>query len=169
MADKRFLGTGMKFPPQIDPATGRFVTVSGNKAVKESLYLILMTQTTERLVRPEFGSNIMSYTFMDTGTTMLSIFKRDITETIMNQEPRISDVDVQVEYRENQGAIIVDVGYTISATNTRDNLVFPFYLDRGQAVDEDEVIDEDAMDNYDDEAYSMMEDDEEEQYAEAYT
>ena len=109
MADKRFLGTGMKFPPQIDPATGRFVTVSGNRAVKESLYLILMTQTTERLVRPEFGSDIMSFTFMDTGTTVMSMFRRNITETILNQEPRISDVDVDMEFREKQGAIIISI------------------------------------------------------------
>ena len=136
MADKRFLGTGMKFPPQIDPATGRFMTVSGNQSVKESLYLILMTQTTERIVHPEFGSDIMSYTFMDTGTTMMSIFRRNIMETILSQEPRISDVDVEMEYRENQGAIIISINYMVSATNTRDNLVFPFYLDKGDVEEE---------------------------------
>lgn len=138
MADRRFLGTGMKFPPQIDPATGRFVTVSGNRAVKESLYLILMTQTTERLVRPEFGSDIMSFTFMDTGTTVMSMFRRNITETILNQEPRISDVDVDMEFRENQGAIIISINYLVAATNSRENLVFPFYLDRGQSMEEEE-------------------------------
>ena len=136
MADKRFLGTGMKFPPQIDPATGRFMTVSGNQSVKEALYLILMTQTTERIVRPEFGSDIMSYTFMDTGTTMMSIFRRNVMETILSQEPRISDVDVEMEYRENQGAIIISINYLVSDTNTRDNLVFPFYLDRGGMEEE---------------------------------
>ncbi len=144
----------MKFPPQIDPATGRFITVSGNKAVKESLYLILMTQTTERLVRPSFGSEIMSYTFMDTGTTMMSIFRRNITETILAQEPRISDVDVSMEYRENQGAIIISINYLVAATNSRDNLVFPFYLDRGQNLDEGE--NEELEPDYDDETDEPM-------------
>lgn len=145
----------MKFPPQIDPATGRFVTVSGNKAVKESLYLILMTQTTERLVRPGFGSEIMTYTFMDTGTTMMSIFKRNITETILSQEPRISDVDVDMEYRESQGAIIISINYLVSSTNSRDNLVFPFYLDRGQEPEETETAG--AADYYDESGEPMME------------
>ena len=155
MADKRFLGTGMKFPPQIDPATGRFMTVSGAKNVKESLYLILMTQVTERLVRPDFGSDIMSYTFMDTGSTMMSIFRRNITETIMSQEPRISEVNVDMEYVENRGAIIVNIEYLVSATNTRDNLVFPFYLDKGGALDEEEPVE--PEDYYDpDEDTSMM-------------
>ena len=59
MADSRVLGTGAKFPLQVDPATGRIMTVSGNRSVKESIYLILMTQLTERIVRPDFGSDII--------------------------------------------------------------------------------------------------------------
>ncbi len=126
------LGTGMKFPPEIDMATGQFKTVSGNQAVKESIYLILMTQKTERLVRPGFGSDIMSYTFMDTSATMLSIFRRNITQTLMRQEPRISDIDVSTDYREKDGMIIVNIDYMVSSTNTRDNMVFPFYLNSGE-------------------------------------
>ena len=65
MPGDNFLGTGMKFPPQINPATGRFAVSSEEESVKESVYLILMTQKTERFLRPEFGSDLMSYTFMD--------------------------------------------------------------------------------------------------------
>ncbi len=151
MANDRFLGTGMKFPPQVDPATGRFITVSGNQSVKESLYLILMTQTTERLVRPDFGSDIMGYTFMDTNTTMMSILRRDLTQTILAQEPRISDIDIETDYRQEKGAIIINIDYMVSDTNTRDNLVFPFYLDRGDTDMEEE---EGSMDrDYDAEMY----------------
>ncbi|MCR5748238.1 MAG: GPW/gp25 family protein [Lachnospiraceae bacterium] len=159
MADNRFLGTGMKFPPQIDPATGKFVTVSGNQVVKEAIYLILMTQMTERFVRPNFGSNIMSYAFMDTGTTMMSILRTSISQTILEQEPRISDLDIETEYRANQGAIIINLNYMVSATNTRDNLVFPFYLDRAEDESGDMSMEENG-DYYDGEQESyMMEDD----------
>ncbi len=123
----------MKFPPEIDMATGHFKTVSGNEAVKESIYLILMTQRTERFMRPDFGSDIMSYTFMDTSATMLSIFRRNITQTLMDEEPRISDVEVSTEFREQEGVVIVNIDYLVSATNTRDNMVFPFYLNSGEA------------------------------------
>ncbi len=135
---KSFLGCGMKFPPEIDKATGRFLTSSGNETVKESLYLILMTQRTERFTRPEFGSDIMSYTFMDTGATMLSILRRNLTQTIIAQEPRISDIDIQMDYRDKQGCIIIDIGYRVISTNVRDNLVFPFYLNRGSMEEEPE-------------------------------
>ena len=126
---KEFLGTGVKFPPEIDKATGRFKTVSGDEAVKESIWIILFTQQTERFIRPTFGSDIMGYTFMDTNLTMLSILRQDITRTILEQEPRVMEVQVDTEFRERQGCVVVSVGYTVRNTNTRDNLVFPFYLD----------------------------------------
>lgn len=126
----------MKFPPEIDRATGRFRTSDGNEVVKESLYLILMTQRTERFTRPDFGSDIMSYTFMDTGATMLSILRRNLLQTIMDQEPRISDLDITMDYREKQGCIVIDIEYLVTSTNTKDNLVFPFYLNRGTAEEE---------------------------------
>ncbi len=143
MANDAFLGTGMKFPPQIDQATGRFVTVSSNQIVKESIYLILMTQRTERLAREDFGSEIMSYTFMDTSITMMNIMRRNLTQTILSQEPRISDLEVDTEFNDRQGMILIRISYTVSETNTRDNLVFPFYLNSGEEPEEAE--DEDIL------------------------
>lgn len=124
-----FLGSGMKFPPQIDPATGRFQVVREEESIKESIYLILMTQKTERWVRPDFGSSLMSYTFMDTGTTMLNMISREIAADLMMQEPRISDVDIRIDAASKPGALIIYIGYIIRETNVRNNLVFPFYLD----------------------------------------
>ena len=76
--EKDFLGKGIKFPPQINPATGRFVTVSEEESVRQSIYLILMTQVTERLTRPNFGTETASYVFMDVNLTELTIMKRDL-------------------------------------------------------------------------------------------
>lgn len=124
-----FLGSGMKFPPSINPATGRFEVAAGYESIKESIYLILMTQKTERWIRPDFGSSLMSYTFMDTGTTMLNIMSRDIAQDLMRQEPRISDVQINIDAASKPGALIIYIGYVVRETNVRDNLVFPFYLD----------------------------------------
>ena len=124
-----FLGSGMKFPPQIDPATGRFRVARGEESIRESIYLILMTQKTERWVRPEFGSSLMNYTFMDTGVTMLNLVSREIASDLMTQEPRISDVDIRIDAASKPGTLIIYIGYTVRETNVRDNLFFPFYLD----------------------------------------
>ena len=114
----------MKFPPQINRATGRFVTVSEEQSVRESLYLILMTQKTERPLRPDFGSEIMSYTFLDVNGPMLNMVIRSITDQIENQS--------------RTGVVIFNIGYTIAATNTKDNLVFPFYLNAVEEEEEEE-------------------------------
>lgn len=135
---QRFLGTGIKFPPQIDPGTGRFALSSGSQSVKESLYLILMTNRGERWLEPTFGSRLMSYTFMDTSITMLSMFSDDLRNRILSQEPRISDVEVNIDAESREGCLIISITYTLAATNTQDNMVFPFYLNavREEAIDE---------------------------------
>ncbi len=134
-----FLGSGMKFPPQIDPATGRFRVARGEESIRESIYLILMTQKTERWVRPEFGSSLMNYTFMDTGVTMLNLVSREIASDLMTQEPRISDVDIRIDAASKPGTLIIYIGYTVRETNVRDNLVFPFYLDTTWEEQEEET------------------------------
>ncbi|MBQ7614666.1 MAG: GPW/gp25 family protein [Butyrivibrio sp.] len=126
--EQSFLGTGVAFPPQIDPATGRFKLSQGAKSVKESIYLILMTQVTERLTRPNFGTNTASYVFMDVNLTELTIMERDLTDSILMQEPRVSRVDITTSMEGQQGYILINIDYTLAQTNQRDNLVFPFYL-----------------------------------------
>ena len=135
---KEFLGTGMAFPPRIDPATGRFATSSGAQSVKESIYLILMTQVTERLTRPYFGSETASYVFMDVNLTELTIMKRELTDSILRQEPRVSYVDIETDMQSQQGYILINIDYVLADTNQRDNLVFPFYLNAEPEPEEEE-------------------------------
>jgi hypothetical protein len=128
MSDKAFFGAGMKFPPQIDPGTGRFAVSSREQSVRESVYLILMTNQGERWLEPGFGSHMMSYTFMDTSPTMMRMLSDDLRELLLRQEPRISDVDVEVDPEVKDGCLMVFIRYTLAASNSQENLVFPFYL-----------------------------------------
>lgn len=125
---QEFLGRGMKFPPKINPATGRFEVSSGMESVKESVYLILMTQKTERWVRPDFGSSLMEYTFIDVNPTLLNLMSREITNDLLKQEPRLASVDINIDSNSKPGCLIIYINYTIRDTNVSDNLVFPFYL-----------------------------------------
>jgi phage baseplate assembly protein W len=126
--NKSFLGSGMKFPPQANKATGRFVVADGEQNVKESVYLILMTAAGERELEPRFGSRLSRYTFMDVNLTNLNIMRHDIAELILSQEPRISDVDVEIDADSRDDCLIVNIRYRVAQTNTPDNFVFPFYL-----------------------------------------
>lgn len=128
MSDRSFLGAGMKFPPQIDPGTGRFAVSAREQSVRESVYLILMTNRGERWLEPGFGSQVTRYTFMDTSPTMMRLMSDELRELLLTQEPRISDVSIEINPEIREGCLLVDIRYTVAASNSRENIVFPFYL-----------------------------------------
>ena len=145
--EQSFLGTGVAFPPQIDPATGRFKMSIGKQSVRESVYLILMTQVTERLTRPNFGTQTASYVFMDLNRTELTIMNRDLAESILRQEPRIVNVNIETEMHSQQGYIMINIDYILAENNQRDNMVFPFYLNaEPEETDEEEYYEPDIID-----------------------
>ena len=117
----------MKFPPQIHPATGRFMVSSEAESVKESVYLILMTQRSERFLRPDFGSDLMSYTFMDLNITSIHMITRSLTEQILSNEPRIQSVSISTDESMLDGCLLVTIDYVIKSSEIRDQLVVPFY------------------------------------------
>lgn len=140
-----YLGKGMKFPPQINPATGRFMCVEGNDSVKESIYLILMTQKTERKMRMDYGCNAAGYVFNSADNTMLNLMARELENDILHNEPRISDVNIRMDQKTKPGCLFIYVDYYIRNGNVKENMVFPFYLGEEPAKEE--------------EAYEAMEDD----------
>lgn len=139
MDDKNFLGKGAKFPFQVNVATGRVQTSEGLQNVKESIYIILMTGKTERVMRKNFGSNILNYTFMDVNATTLTLMTHDLADTLTLNEPRISDVSINIDPDLDRGCLFINIDYTVREYNTRDNLVFPFYLntETEEAADEE--------------------------------
>lgn len=140
-----FLGRGMKFPPQVNPATGRFVTSENQQSVKESIYLILMTQKTERLMRPEFGSRAASYVFEETDPTMLNLMAGELERDITVNEPRVENVNIRLDYKSKPGCLFVNISYAVRGENVTENMVFPFYL--GAQVKEEETEYETVEDN----------------------
>ncbi len=128
MEKQNFLGAGMAFPIGINPGTGRFEMSQAEVSVKQSIYLILMTGQGERRMRRNFGSKILSYTFGDISTTMITLMTHDLRSAILTQEPRVKEVDITVDSEQVKDALVVNISYTLAKTNTRDNLVFPFYL-----------------------------------------
>lgn len=121
----------MKFPPQVNPVTGRFVLSEEEQSVKESIYLILMTQKGERLMRPAFGSRTSEYVFAETDLTMQTIMTQELEKDIMRNEPRVQDVEVRMEDSKDQGSLLIRIQYTVSGKSTPENMVFPFYLGKG--------------------------------------
>ena len=137
MRGNTFLGRGMKFPPQVNPANGRFVTSEDHQNVKESIYLILMTQKTERMMRPNFGSRASTYVFEQTDRSMLTLMASALENDIVTNEPRVENVSVDLDYSSKPGVLFVNITYYVRGENVRENMVFPFYL--GEQMKEEEA------------------------------
>ncbi len=125
-----FLGRGWSFPPAFTHAGGDVATVAGAEDVHQSLQIILGTMPGERVMREAFGCNLSSQQFEEVDRSLLRSVERLISNAILNHEPRVQLDRVTVEpSADGHGScVMIQVHYTVRATNSRFNLVFPFYL-----------------------------------------
>ena len=129
---KSFLGTGFRFPVQVDPLTGRVRTSSDEEDIRESIRIILGTQPGERPMMPRFGCNINSFVFGTTDYTSLTLMKREVESSLVMWEPRIRDIEVEiVRTPEEEGVLMIEIHYVVRSTNNPFNLVYPFYISEG--------------------------------------
>lgn len=129
MYNKDFLGSGWKFPLEIDPKTGHFSLSDHEQNIRESIEIILGTFAGERVMRPDFGTNTMNYVYAIPKDFPAEGLSYELERTLILQEPRIVDVEVKSrEVDRVEGTILVDVSYTVRSTNNRYNLVYPFFL-----------------------------------------
>ena len=80
MNGKEFLGRGLKFPLQVDPRTGKFAMVSQEEDIQEAIGIILNTMQGERVMRPEFGSDVMDYVFKPSSSTTRESLSRAVRD-----------------------------------------------------------------------------------------
>lgn len=123
----RFLGRGWGFPVAF--AQGGAVAMAEEvEDVRQSIRIILGTNRGERVMRPDFGSNLNRLVFEPMSTTTMSLAQHYVEEALTRWEPRIDQVEVSVDGDPPMGRLLIEVSYRIRSTNTFYNLVYPFYL-----------------------------------------
>lgn len=130
---KAFLGTGWKFPVEVDGATGRIQMSSGENNIKESIRMIIGTRRGERVMEPEFGCRIWEYSFETVDYTTMYAMKNQVEQALVRWEPRITNVQAEVsDERVEEGLLLIHVSYVVRSTNNLYNLVYPFYILEGE-------------------------------------
>lgn len=129
-----FLGTGWSFPPQFSKTEKTSKLISNEEDIKNSLVVLLATRVGERIMQPKYGCNLDVLLFEPMDTTLKTYIKDLVYTAIYYFEPRIKPDDVILSTLDASGSILIEVQYTIRATNTRHNLVYPFYLEEGTLV-----------------------------------
>lgn len=129
MEDADFLGTGLKFPLRVK--NEQLILSSGEDVIKESIRIILSTAKGERVMRSDFGCGIHELVFAPNDTSTATLINIHVKEALLKWEPRIEVLDVSVTPdRESRNKLNINIEYRVKTTNTRNNLVYPFYLER---------------------------------------
>lgn len=131
MADQQFLGTGWGFPVTFGNQ-GRTVTMAdGEEDIRQSLAILLSTRVGERVLLPTFGWKRDALVFEPLSTSFASYLAREIETAILFFESRIQLNRVDFEAApDREGLVLIRLDYTVRSTNTRTNLVYPFYLEQ---------------------------------------
>lgn len=122
-----FLGQGLKFP--ISTKKERLCIANGEQSVKESIILIMATARGERVMHPEFGCRLNEMLFASNDTITTTLIESYVEEALLKWEPRIEVLDITAVPRTNKPVIDISVDYMIKTANSKDNLVYPFYLE----------------------------------------
>ena len=129
---KSFLGTGWNFPVAFDKADHQVELSSGLEDIRQSIFVILGTTPGERVMQPEFGCNLTQLVFEVIDSAFHAKLDHLIRHALLNFEPRIRSVSAQViENDQLEGKLKIQIDFTEIITNTRHNIVYPFYHSEG--------------------------------------
>lgn len=133
--DEAFLGSGWSFPPAFDRSEAGVAMVSAEADIRESLWILFTTIPGERVMLPDYGCRIHEHVFDGIGETLFTYLRTHIEHAVLYYEPRIvlEDVDIAVP-DVLDGALNITLVYSIIQTNTRNNLVIPYFLKEGTLV-----------------------------------
>jgi uncharacterized protein len=124
-----FLGRGWSFPPAFSKSEKEVQMLDGEADVQSSIEIILSTEFGERVLLPGFGWNRDRWLFESLSTTSATVMQKEIEKALLVYEPRIDINEVELLPDQTEmGRINILVDYTVRSTNTRYNLVYPFYL-----------------------------------------
>jgi phage baseplate assembly protein W len=132
--DKTFLGSGWAFPPEFNKTGVRMV--AAERDIRESLHILLSTVPGERVMQPTFGCGLKAQMFENLNEGSVAIIKDLIQRAILFFEPRITLELIEIsDEKLLQGEVSISIDYWIRTTNSRHNMVYPFYLSEGTNVE----------------------------------
>jgi phage baseplate assembly protein W len=127
-----FLGKGWSFPPEFDRGTKSVKMLEEEADIMSSLEILLSTRLGERIMVPDYGCNLDELLFKPLNLTLKTYVIDLIKRAILYHEPRIDVQKIRIDpTNEAEGELLIRLDFTIRTTNSRKNMVFPFYKTEG--------------------------------------
>lgn len=124
-----FLGAGWRFPLGFD-GRGAVAAVAYEDAVRQAIWMILGTSPGERVMRPDFGCNLQELVFAPNGAATAGLVASHVRDALLRWEPRIELLGASAAPDPlDPGRLLIEIDYRVRATNSRFNMVYPFYLE----------------------------------------
>ncbi|MFC1748522.1 GPW/gp25 family protein [Pseudomonadota bacterium] len=109
--------------------------VSEDEDIRESLTVLLSTRPGERILQPAYGCGIHALVHEVMNESTVTEIMDLIERAVLFFEPRITLNNIEVdEEQAYEGRLLLRLNYTIRTTNTRSNVVYPFYFIEGTHV-----------------------------------
>ena len=123
-----FEGRGWQFPIRVDDG-GAIAEAREEDKVRQSIEIILRTAPGERVMRPDFGCGIHDLVFDTISGAMIGRVASVVAGALATWEPRIDVLSVRPQQdTEDPTRLLIEINYRLRSSNSRFNLVFPFYV-----------------------------------------
>jgi len=130
MTSSDFLGLGWNFPVDCDDGGQVELAPDGEEGVRQSIWMILGTSRGERVMRPDFGCGIHDLVFGVNDAATATAVAGAVRDALAVWEPRIDVLDVYAVPDPSRPSLLtIEINYRVRSTNSRFNLVYPFYLE----------------------------------------
>ncbi|MFZ6720349.1 MULTISPECIES: GPW/gp25 family protein [Undibacterium] len=131
-----FLGTGWSFPPEFS-RRGNVRMISAEEDIHQSLLILISTTPGERVMQPNFGCGLKAQIYENLNESTITVLKDLIRRAVIFYEPRVVLEAIETDHSYiYEGRLNIELIYRIVTTNTRHNLVYPFYFREGTDVQE---------------------------------
>lgn len=123
-----FTGVGWHFPVTLKDH--KIQPTTGDENIRQSIWMILGTAPGERVMQPDFGCGIQELVFAPVSPDTLGRLVTEVQQALIRWEPRIDVLNVTADPVPGRPQEIeIAIAYQVRSTNSRFNLVYPFYLE----------------------------------------
>lgn len=130
-----FLGRGWNFPPAFSKGGTDVIMAEAEEDIEQSIKIILGTRPMERTMQDDFGCDIKEFVFQTMSQRVVTGMRQEITDALLYHEPRIEVENVNVDDGKlESGMLLITIRYRVRSTNTRYNMVYPFYLNEATDI-----------------------------------
>lgn len=104
---------GIKFPFQ-KGGTSFPAAATDDELIKDSLLQLILTVTGERIMRPDFGTNVTALIFENNTDVLGNLLRAEVQGVVARYEPRVQVIDIVVSQRNAE--LIMTIAYVVLAT-----------------------------------------------------